>query len=418
MQPGFWWRGWGMVALGGMMDFVATGFFFYSYSVFFPLVVAEFDLNRSVTSLGMSLFLTVVALSSVVVARMLMRYVFKYVFAMGAVLMAVGLALISQAQMPYLLLVGVIITAAGTAALGQIGPPRLVFNWFVRNRGIAMGIVAVGISLSGVVMPPVATWLIGWIGWRETILLYAGCAALVVAPLILLTTIQRPEDVGLSPDGNPNQAPMMPPISHLRRSYVQLMLVNRSVWLLALLFGAQFCVISAVLTHLVPLAMDAGQDSATAGILITVTAAVAVIGKIVIGGASDRIAIHLLLLLSIGLQALGVGLFFLWPVDIWLFVAACSFGMGFGGAVPLQNQLFARCFGSSMAMAMGISRPMMLPVQILGPPIAGLVYDLTGSYTQAVWLLLSMLGLAALLAMLSPQILRHQRELTRAGGSK
>ena len=409
MQPGFWWRGWGMVGLGGLMDFVATGFFFYSYSVFFPVVAAEFGISRSGTSLGMSTFLMVTALAAPVVGRLLNLFPMRNVFSTGALLMGLGLMLVSLAPAAVLLLPGVIFIACGAAALGQIGPPRLVINWFTRNRGLALGMASVGISLSGVVMPLSTTALIGWVGWQDALLILSAIAALFIAPFIFFLVIEHPQDVGLSPDGDPHQHHLPPPIKRMTRRYTMALLLNPSVWMLALLFATQFCCISAVLTHMVPLAIDGGMTNTDAGLLLTATATLAVVGKIVIGGASDRFPFTILLLLSIAFQALGVWLLFVMPAgDFWdMLPGALSFGLGFGGAVPLQNQLFARNFGSSMALAMGISRPMMLPIQLLGPPLAGLIYDLNGSYVLAGQLMLGALAVAVVLTLLQTRLLRR-----------
>ncbi|MGI9345614.1 MAG: MFS transporter [Gammaproteobacteria bacterium] len=407
MQKGFRLRAWGMVSMGAFMDFVATGLFFYSYGVFFPVIIEEFEINRSSTSLGISLFLTVTALFSPAVGVMLNRFPMKNVFSMGALTMATGLWLISVAPSALLLLPGVIICGIGAATLGQIAPPRLVANWFVHRRGFALGLTAVGISLSGVIMPLVANQLITHLGWAQAVQSYALFAACIVAPVALFFIIEKPQDVGLLPDGNPNQAPLPPPIKRLSKRYRSSLIYNPSIWLLAFLFGAQFCTVSAVLIHIVPLGIDKGLSSGDAALLLSLTASLAVVGKIVIGGASDRIPIHLLLLFSIALQTVAALLLF-GPSEWWAMVAgAALFGMGYGGLVPLQNQLFARAFGRSMALAMGISRPMMLPLQLLGPPVVGLIFDLTGSYDSAAYFLLSMMLIAAVLSVLQQRYLRH-----------
>lgn len=397
-----------MVSMGGLMDFVATGFFFYSYSVFFPVIAAEFDISRTTASMGMSIFLIVTALCSPRVGLLLNLHPLRIVFSGGALLMAAGLSSMAMASSAVWLLPGVIICASGASALGQIGPPRLVINWFVRRRGMALGVAAVGISLSGVLMPPVASWLIALMDWNRALLVYAAFIALVIAPFIFFVLIERPSDVGLSPDGDASMAPLPPPIHHTRRRYTAAMLSNPSVWLLALVFGAQFCTISAVLTHMVPLGIDTGLTIAEASLLVTVTATLAVIGKVLIGGASDRIAIRSLLLSSIGMQALGTWLLFTQSHSFAALIGgAVSFGFGFGGVVPLQTQLFARNFGKSMAMAMGISRPMMLPLQILGPPLTGLIFDLNNSYYLATFFLLSIMALAAILTIIQSRFLRR-----------
>ncbi len=68
----------------------------------------------------------------------------------------------------------------------------------------------------------------------------------------------------------------------------------------------------------------------------------------------------------------------------WFALGAAIFGFGMGGVVPLQGALVGRLFGRErFGRVLGLMRPTMLPIQIIGMPIAGAVYDATDSYDPA-----------------------------------
>jgi MFS family permease len=88
-------------------------------------------------------------------------------------------------------------------------------------------------------------------------------------------------------------------------------------------------------------------------------------------------------------------------------LGAALFGFGMGGAVPLQGAVVGRFFGRErFGKALGALRPAMFPIQIIGVPLAGWIFDSTGSYAPAFTTFLVLYALAALLAT---QFREHRR---------
>jgi MFS family permease len=85
-------------------------------------------------------------------------------------------------------------------------------------------------------------------------------------------------------------------------------------------------------------------------------------------------------------------------VDTYLGLAATAavFGLGMGGIVPLSASLVGQIFGRySFGRALGLMSPFMLPIQCLGAPFAGFIYDCTGNYFLAFKVYIGLLALAA-----------------------
>jgi MFS family permease len=383
--------GWRMVAVAFFVDFIAVGFFFYSYSVFFKSIAAEFGDSRLGVSIGISVTQGVGALLAPFIGRALDRFPLKRIMAAGAISMGTGFLLLGLVQTPlqFYLVLGVFI-GFGAGAMGQLATSKLVSNWFVLKRGTALGIAATGISVSGVLMPATTAWLIGEFGWRNGFVAYGVITLVIVVPLILRLVVSRPEDLSLLPDGATEAATLPPPKPTLRTAeYIR----NSNFWYLLITIGLLFCIQSATLIHMVPQLTDRGIDLISASVIASSTALFGVMGKLIYGALVDRWDVRWALWLAIAFQVAGQ-LFMLFGNGYSGFLIGASlFGFGMGGIVPMQGAVVGAAFGrESFGRVLGAMRPPMAIIHLLGVPFAGWVYDSTGSYEPA---FLTFLGLYA-----------------------
>ena len=380
-----------MVAVAFFVDFIAVGFFFYSYSVFFKSIAAEFGDSRLGVSIGISVTQGVGALLAPFIGRALDRFPLKRIMAAGAISMGTGFLLLGLVQTPlqFYLVLGVFI-GFGAGAMGQLATSKLVSNWFVLKRGTALGIAATGISVSGVLMPATTAWLIGEFGWRNGFVAYGVITLVIVVPLILRLVVSRPEDLGLLPDGATEAATLPPPRPALRTAeYIR----NSNFWYLLITIGLLFCIQSATLIHMVPQLTDRGIDLISASVIASSTALFGVMGKLIYGALVDRWDVRWALWLAIAFQVAGQ-LFMLFGNGYSGFLIGASlFGFGMGGIVPMQGAVVGAAFGrENFGRVLGAMRPPMAIIHLLGVPFAGWVYDSTGSYEPA---FLTFLGLYA-----------------------
>ena len=184
------------------VDFVAVGFFFYSYGVFFKAIAGAFGDSRLGVALGLTVTSAVGAVVAPLVGRALDRYPLRRIIGLGATSMALGFLGLSFVRSPleFYLVLGLFI-GFGASSMGNLATSKLVTNWFERHRGKALGIAATGVSFSGVVMPYVSAEIIDAYGWRNGFLAYGFFTFFVVVPVVLRFVVSRPEDVGLRPDG-------------------------------------------------------------------------------------------------------------------------------------------------------------------------------------------------------------------------
>ena len=381
------WRyyGWRIVAVAFIADFVGVGFFFYSYGVFFKSLANEFNSSRFGMSLGLPLANLVGAMIAPFLGQLLDRYSIRRVMIAGAILTSMGFAASSfiTSLWQYYLVVGSFI-AIGTSAMGNMASATLVANWFIQRRGTALGIATVGISLSGLVMPPLATWLIEIVGWRASFQIYAVATALIVIAPVAMLVFNSPEDIGLHPDAasGPSEEEDTSSLDH---SVTQRGLLRDSrFWLLSITFGIGIGCLSAILTHLVPALTDQGFSAYWAATALSIAASCGIAGKFLFGWLVDRLDPRIALWSCFGLQLIGVLLLTKPTTQIVQLGAAGIFGLGMGGVIPLQGSLIGIVFGRhAFGRAMGLLRPVQTPLAAMGVPLAGWLFDQQGNYQVA-----------------------------------
>lgn len=384
-SPGLFY-GWKMVGVAFIVDFIAVGFFFYSYGVFLKEIAAEVAGARFGASMGISVANGIGALAAPFVGRALDRFPIKYVMILGALLVSAGFFALSRMTTlwQFYLAMGTLL-ALGMSMMGGLSSAKLVANWFARRRGAALGIATVGVSLSGLVMPVVATWLIATVGWRSGFQAYSVLTIVVVVPLVAAFVVDRPEQMGQLADGGFSRpGPFVPDVSQEHRWGTREILRNRNFWTIAFPFSLAFSALSAILIHLIPFASDIGITGYRAAWIPSVAAGAGVLGKILFGRMVDRMDSRYAIWASLTGQLIGV-LLFLHGGDLpWLLCAAAIFGFSMGGVVPLHGAVTAEYFGRlSFGKAMGLLRPMQMPIHLLGVPLAGWIFDTTGSYDTA-----------------------------------
>ncbi len=373
-----------MVGVAFLADFIAVGFLFYSFGVFINAIEADMGWTRSEISWALAVSNLATAAAAPVIGRLLDRVSVRRMMSVGALVMAAGFLLLSQARTlwQFLLVFGTVL-AVGSQSMGHLSSAKLVANWFDARRGTALGIATMGISLSGLVMPPVATWLVLQTGWRTSFAVYAAGTLLIVLPAVWWGVVDRPEDVGQQPDGAVRPAEDAPPVTE-RTWSSGAMLREPAFWAIALPFSIGFFANSAILTHLVPHARALGLDAYRAALLLSFVAGAGVAGKVAFGWIADRLGARLAVTLSMGLQLAGTLLLLQLTSFAPLAATGVVFGFGMGGMVPLHGTMVGEVFGrASFGKALGLMRPFQVPIHAAGIPFAGIVFERTGHYTFA-----------------------------------
>ena len=223
----------------------------------------------------------------------------------GMILVGLGLAAASAARSllevyaAYGLGVGLGVGCAYVPAIGAVQ------RWFVRRRGFASGLAVSGIGVGTLVMPPLASFLIGTLGWRGAYLALGALAAAVGGGLALLIE-NDPRDRGLGPDGDPPPAGA----KAARPEGASVSEAIRSARFISLYAACLICSFGVFVpfVHLVPYARDHGVAPSSAVLLLGVIGIGSTAGRFFLGGLADRIGRQTSLLLMFAGMALALAI--------------------------------------------------------------------------------------------------------------
>ena len=378
--------GWWIVSASFFVQFMTAGTTFYMYGVLLKPLADDLGASRFAVGSALSMLMLVGALAGPLIGREVDRRGARGLMLLGTALMSTGFLAFSRVEGVlglYVAFGGIV--AIGAALLGPITNTALVTNWFQQVRGTALGISQIGVSLSGMVMAFVATWLVAAYGWRGTILAFAAVPLVLVAPVVAAVIVNRPQDRGLLPDGRAREHGTRPPAPPLAEpGSLREALRERDLWLLALLVGLNFAGSGAVIQVIHSHATDLGHSAARAASVLSCVAGAAALGKPLFGTLADRLSPRAAMAGSIGCQVTGLVAILLAPGYADLLGASLVFGLGCGGLIPLFGLLTLARFGAArLGRMMGALLLLMLPFQLMGLPFATAVFDRTGSYTPA-----------------------------------
>ncbi|HEY7775573.1 MAG TPA: MFS transporter, partial [Kineobactrum sp.] len=301
--------GWFLVGVAFVVMMVSNGAIMYSYSVVAVPLGAAFESSRMAMMLGITAMTLAGGVLSPFLGGMIDRGSLRLMMLVGAAGLSAGYVLLSLTtaswQVP---IVYAVFMALGMNLLGPLAASTLLARWFTRKRGLVLGIAAVGTSVGGFLLPPLIQWLIDSFAWRNALRILGVGSLLVTLPAVWLV-VNRPEDRGLSPDGDsppPGGGTPPPQIS------TAALLRERNFWLVALVMSLLFGVYSALLSNLVPFALDTGADAEGAALLISVLALSGIAGKLGFGAIADRVDLRVglgssILLIVFGLAAYLLG---------------------------------------------------------------------------------------------------------------
>lgn len=390
-------RGWAMVGMTAAVQFMSVGIGYYTFGVFLKPLTADLDADRFLVSLTASFQTVLMAVLGPWFGRLLADGPLRVYMTMGVLLISAGLVLSSQATTLWHLYVGFgLVLSPGLVLTGMLPNNILLANWFTRRRGAAMGISQFGVSISGTLLVPLATWLVLAYSWRTTFLIFAAITPVLLVPLIWRYAVRTPQEVGLNPDGADQPLPRTAADDDTREWTFRRAIGIRDVWLLAFIVGPSFMGVGAIVVPMHSHVTDLGMTPERAAQVVAVTTLFGAIAKPLFGTLADYMNKRLVVAMSIALQVSGVTMFLFADTLSLLAAAGVLFGLGYGSTAPMWGILLAERFGAaSFSRVMGAVMPMTMPFTLVALPFTTFVFEATGSYLPAFATMLAGYALAA-----------------------
>lgn len=350
--------------------------------VFLEPMIKEFGWTRAGISVSVTLSMLLTGVLGIVTGKISDRVGPRAVVTICGFFMGISYLLVSQINdiWQLYLFYGVV---GGIGLSGATVPMvSAVTRWFVKRRGLMVGIVMAGPALGITTVPLAASWLISSFGWR-TAYVIVGSAVLVLVILIAQLLNSEPAQKGLAAYGaeKAKVAESHPGASGFS---LQEALHTRQFWILAFIsFICQFN-INVVMVHIVIYAIGIGVSSIVAAGILSITAGISIGGRIISGAVADRIGNRKTVIISLSLT-LSAFLCLLAGQGIWeLYLFAAIFGLGGWACTPVISIIIARLFGVkahgaifSTAQCFGFIG------SAVGPVLAGYLFDVSDSYHLA-----------------------------------
>ena len=405
--------GWIMLA-GAILGLATYGSLFtYGFSTYFLPIQKALSTNRAALSLGFSFTRIESALLGPIEGYLVDHYGPRRIILVGYLLMGAGFIAFSTISTLTSFYIAFAFIAFGASLSGFLPMSTAVTNWFIRRRGLAMGILLSGISIGGLLVPLVA-FSIETFGWRDTSF-YSGFLCWAIGVPVASLMRHKPEPYGYRPDGD-----AVTPVEEENGQRkgglgattggntdftVMEALRTRPFWIIALAHGFSLFIVGAVSVHLIPRVVDMGFTLAEASFAYSFLNGVAILGRVGGGFLGDNVPKKLVLIACFIMQSTAMVILAYGQTMSLVIIAIVIYGLGYGARGPMLVALRGDYFGRErFATIMGTSQLFLWPGTALGPLFAGYLFDLQGSYTEAfVWLsMINLVGIAVLLFLKPP----------------
>ena len=412
--------GWVIVGVMAIARALGLAMGTLNFGLFIVPMGKELGIGRSVFGLASSARTVTSAVTSPLLGHLIDRFGSRVLLAVGAAVVGaalIGLGRISHPwQMMLLLGMAGLVPISGPAALLTTVP---VAKWFIRKRGRAVGWLAAGNALGAIALMPLTGVLIYTLGWRNAWIILGVVGAGILIPLSLALVRRLPEDMGLAPDGN---TPVGKTLSGAQSSNRELLeageiswtvreaVGSSTFWRLLAVASITMFTSSSVILHRLPNFIDRGLDAQLVASSIGIEVAVAGASVFTLGYLAERMPVRYLSGAAFIVSGVAISLTIIADTPLLLILSMIAYGIGVSGNQLLRDYIWAEYFGRQhLGSIRGIVNPVILAFSAVGAPLAGFVWDSTGSYNSLWWVSVGLVVSAAILLSLTPPPMKPQR---------
>lgn len=395
--------GWRMVAVTCALRALGSGLHSFGFTVFFLPLSQDLNLNRTATSLAFSLARAEGAIEGPIVGHLLDRYGPKPIMLAAVLLMGVGYLLFSQVET----YAAFLIVYLGVVSLAHSGgfmhaPMVLINTWFIRHRARAISLSSAAFGLGGVVVAPLLSVVVQAWGWRWGAAI-AGVAFLVIGIPLCLMVRRSPESRGLLPDGDEPIRTAQGKDGSKKAAHTEVdvtvaeALRSFAFWGSVLAAGIRNGSYHAISVHFIPLMVWKGLSQPQAALMLSVYAFLGMVLTLTLGWFADKAnkprMTALILFAGAGAMFIPIIGSSLWSLVLFtIFFAAVETTFPLGWAVV--GDLFGR---KHYAKIRGYMTLFYTWGGVIGPVVAGAVFDRWQSYEPLLWGLVLVYILAGVL---------------------
>lgn len=371
---------------------LTVGMLQYSYGVFVAPLEEEFGWTRAEVNVSLSFF-AMTGLLAPIAGPLLDRFGSSRVMMLSYLLLAASFLPRPWMTELWEFYALNILMYAGMPGAIMLPVGKLIGIWFTEARGRAVGITAMGANFGGFIFSAQTRTLIDLTDWRATYFIFGVTIALLI-PLIAVTIRETPRRrVDVQQEMDTSTAAVLEEGMAIRDAIRTRAFVLMTGGLLLATIPYQ-----SVLTQIIPHLEAEGMSSTGAAWVLSVIAIFGMVGKVLLGDLADRFAARKVFVGSLFLQAFGLLVLINGGTSLYVWLIFVPiFGVAFGGMGSLMTLLPLETFGiRAFASIFGLLSLLILPTALIGPPLTGYAFDVTGSYTIAFYVIAGLLVIGSI----------------------
>jgi len=392
--------GWWIVLSCFFISFFVGAVVFFGFTAFFEPIREEFGWSYARISLAASLRGLEMGIFAPIAGILVDRLGSRKLILWGMITLGSGFVLLGFTRSLAMFYACFVLLAFGAGGCTSVVTMTVVANWFQKNVGMAIGIMASGFGASGLIVPFIVR-LIDSYGWRTTVILLGAGMWTLGIPLSFVIR-NRPEQYGYFPDGEVPTVALPTPETQNQdeKSGLREFLKNRSFLYLNIVEIIRMLTTTTVITHIMPYLNSLGIARPTAALVAAAIPLSSIFGRFTFGWLGDFI--NKRYMLAIAFACLGSGMLAFCYIQVTgvVFIFLLLFSTGFGASMVLRGAIIREDYGrDSFGKLIGILMGSASIGGIIGPTLAGWAFDVLGSYRPFWFILTGLIGLTVVLIL-------------------
>jgi len=384
-----------------------------SFGVFLKPILEEFHWTRTMVAGAMSAVIAISGPIGILTGRLTDKYGARIIIAVGTFFGVLGYVLMFRASSLWQLYVYFGLFLGIGISCSWVPLIATVSRLFNEKRVLAIGILTSGLTVGSMFVPPFIAYFITIYGWRISFLILALILLIACLPAIFILG-NYPQEKAKNVKHHVNQKVSIANCVDEQtqiKEWSALEAVKTLPFLMVITIG--FVTASgffSIAVHIVAYATDMGIPTTSAALILSFQSIANIIAKLTVSSFTKRMGSRTTLVFLIALQASSLFLF-IWATHLWtLYALGAIFGFGLGGSMTIRMSIIPEYFGTkAVGTLIGIAGVAWGLGGVVGPILAGYIFDTTASYNVAFLTssLLLLIGMIAALFLKAPKSFLH-----------
>jgi len=377
--------------------FLLYGSVLNTFTVFVDPMVQDLGCTRTTISFAMMIGAGGMGVAAPFAGTFMDRLGARPVMMVGAVMIGAGILITSRITALWQMYVLYSFVGFGLACATVIPCSLIISNWFVSRRGMAMGVMAMGTSTGGMLMSPIANWIIQNHGWRSAYVFSGAVILFIGFPIIAFLLKAKPSDAGLEPYFDSDVSDEA--VDATGGLSVMESFSTAAFWQIAALMFIIGLVTSGVGVHIVPCLNDFGHAQDKSTLVWSITLLVMTVAKFLFGPIADRWGPKNAMAASCALMAISIALLTRGVSYEFAVVFAIIYGFGVGAPLTVNPLLVAGSLGvKNFGAIYGVLNLVSILGAALGPVSLAFASDANESYVPGLFVFMGLIALTGVVA--------------------